>query len=671
VNWYYSPHLVPYAQLPANVDGGSIRLSPKGLLFASTVGNRLVDFKTRVDPIRDSPLIQTGSDTGLIVLPDGDRHLAFEWVGESQMIMSVTGLGYVYTRDLLSTRQVNNTLVHSLWKVVGPDEIGPHDKWIHPEPNATGDCVGFPGGVFVCSLTVSPIKSWWWWFRVRAYTSDRFQQWTSEGENVDYTYTRYPYEVPFGVRPGSLVRKNHVLYFIPVQRDSIVYAELDSVSYTFPTNVSHLFHDSNAGFDVGPHPLEIINSRWFSHPAEESILSQYAFSLSASGMAGVMSTPDGQDPALAFDSVSVLSTSFSNDTGLDFDFTPHGKMLVMDRSHNLTTYQHIRPCPPHSRTSTTNAHSIQDCFCDQDYYKEVDTCQECKICGPGLLESHACNLTHNTVCRPCRETCAMGEWISKECDVQMGTDTECSLCIDQGCPDEHFLEGGCSGTERNGHLQCRPCQSCPEDHYIVGYSGCDKFGSKNTSDCEECGANCGSGTHRTNRCPGTTKYDTETCETCAACKVGEYRDTGCDGTTLSPAFTCATCDSCGNGTYIDSFNGCLGFSNFPVQYECETCVGLCEAGFLPIPACSGASWGTPTCVDCNSIACNPGTYIDASTPGQYSTKKKRVCIVTFKNRLYLLILNPRYMHLCAMQASRGLCTGGVGQHAGVRWHGTG
>jgi hypothetical protein len=167
------------------------------------------------------------------------------------------------------------------------------------------------------------------------------------------------------------------------------------------------------------------------------------------------------------------------------------------------------------------------------------------------------------------------------------------------CP-KGFYRVGCSdgpGTGTSGatydNVQCVPCSSCPDGHFIS--SECPGSGfSPLQRTCTQC-ATCGAGKYYASGCTGNQTSGNSTCSDCQSyCPIGMYMSLGCNGTTSRPtAEKCSACLACtAAATYISV--PCSGRGTSATNRTCSPCT--CPLGFTPYVPCVKQGTSNHVCI---------------------------------------------------------------------------
>jgi hypothetical protein len=423
---------------------------------------------------------------------------------------------------------------------------------------------------------------------------------------------------PIGVREGSLAAMKDKIYFILSDDSGMATMTLDPIDYNI----------QSIGFAD-----RWVQRKWFRY-YDQGVPQMYSsriYSLQPNpALWGEGLIPNFDEPH--------TSQEFKLQ---DFDVLPSGRILVMSQSAQngtsvLYEYQHIEKCPLFSTTKNVEvATSVTACICDNEYYRDVadveNVCTICTSCPNGQYEFSACNHTTDRICKECSVVCQVGEYIQASCSAR--SDVVCAACTSLSCPSDEYLTQGCTGTETDGVIGCTPCKSCEVGTYITAI-GCDANGTR--SACSECTLTCGIGEYVGSPCDGSTTYSTLQCQPCAPCPYGYFQNSTCTGITRGAWGHCSRCQpGCGVGNYIKDYSGCVGTSPFPVQYNCESCAGLCPNGSYPSPPCDGEGFGVPTCKECTCPAgqivvvddgvCDCKPCRDCESKEYYSQDKNSAC----------------------------------------------
>jgi hypothetical protein len=585
-NWYRAPHLQELARM--NMDSTVLAFSKNGMHVVRSKQNQ-VD----VLDVKGSGLTISLSLTWQSTV---ENSIAFVWAAELQDLIVVGKNGMV--NMITSSKVFENVLGESLWNLDGND-LG------DLEEGAGFECVACPRGEFVCVRTNAKKESMWWWFTLKMYGRHR--------------YVRAPDVYP-GIKAKSLTRQNNRIFYIAQNNSCATYFDL-------PVTIDQTYDFFDNGLrervemctdDLTITNLTIVNNKWFEWQNSTNTLNMVFSLISEKRRWGVGVGLDTTSSSWRFDQDAMLATTedgVSTNTLLDFDFLPMGVIVVMTRVEPTTVginrYHHVQLCPIHSHTDNYNAISIQDCICDDGFYRDVDntTCVKCsEVCSSNYYEAQMCTSTSDIVCKMCSGVCNQGQYIESPCSQK--SDIICQTCTKVQCGGLQYAGGDCDGSGTTNALKCIDCTNCPRDHYRLDTrSGCNESGIN--QNCEPCGnkLSCPAGTYRTDRCSGLTLEDTEVCTACPPCPVGQYHTQGCDGTTYHNQSTCRLCDRCPSGTYTESFNGCLGFLSSPQAYTCTNCTLECPNGTVPDPPCTGAYVATLKCIVCDDLECNPGEFI--------------------------------------------------------------
>lgn len=216
------------------------------------------------------------------------------------------------------------------------------------------------------------------------------------------------------------------------------------------------------------------------------------------------------------------------------------------------------------------------CRCPQEFYlnRTSGSCVPVReSCGYGSYASQPATPISDKQCTQCRK-CPAGKFQTRaaECDgtrdydplIRYSEDGACQACS-QCNPKTYLNPDSCNGWG-NANInpedtsQCIPCRFCPDMHIVK------------------------------NQCPGTTTYDTQSCESCISyCSDNTYvNDNVCDGYHFADVgiidpMDCAVCPrTCSSENFEVRVGGCTGkvstVSAIVCKYE-QTCVNILKCVF--------------------------------------------------------------------------------------------
>ena len=208
------------------------------------------------------------------------------------------------------------------------------------------------------------------------------------------------------------------------------------------------------------------------------------------------------------------------------------------------TYFQLSKCSscPAGMTSLDGAKSAQECFCGLYTYYNYATgkCEDVRTsCGENEFISRLHTPTSDTQCRPC-PMCPLGFYRDTSKDPCLKTEFRdpaappvCLPC-DTCSPGSYIDPSSCWLDATSKSVRCIPCGYCPDMHNIVG-----------------------------TYCPGTTRYNTQSCQKCtASCPDGMYisdQVQRCNGKMwTTPTFTSDAPFDASNSAECVQCGGCPG-----------------------------------------------------------------------------------------------------------------
>lgn len=328
-----------------------------------------------------------------------------------------------------------------------------------------------------------------------------------------------------------------------------------------------------------------------------------------------------------------LTTVYDLDTPPEMFFGLYGTLFVRDaatttRGHVYREAYRCAACPAGTTTRLPGAQSAEECRCPLDFFYDYAS-SSCKrvsdSCGAGEFIVVKATATSDIVCAKC-PACARGTYRDPtDCQPNqlrpLLAPAKCVAC--PSCPPGYYINpetcNASSSVAPKGivGIDCLPCPGCKEGETIAG-TICPGTTLWNTQSCQKCTASCPDGTYisrSTERCSGTTRgsptdpLNPETeCVLCEPCtEQGQARVGGCTGKLRDDPPVCAACEVCGVGEYITQECSVSSVA-VPREQRCAACPP-CKAGEYLARACSGTNLMKPDHVCLPCATCPKDTYV--------------------------------------------------------------